>query len=177
MKIYKSRGFTLIELVVVIVILGILAVTAAPRFLNYQRDAHLARSESAFANFANAVQLYHAKWLTEGEPTGPVDYGVGDIYPSNAGFPVSVDKVLNDPNQIEGEQCVALWHAIMQTDLTIQRLTTTILPSDTDIVSWYNSSQQCTYYYTTSFVDGEEMPLLLYSPLTGEFVETTGRNN
>ncbi len=35
----KQGGFTLIELVVVIVILGILAVTAAPKFLNLQDDA------------------------------------------------------------------------------------------------------------------------------------------
>ncbi|USD65016.1 type II secretion system protein [Vibrio sp. SCSIO 43136] len=35
----KQSGFTLIELVVVIVILGILAVTAAPKFLNLQGDA------------------------------------------------------------------------------------------------------------------------------------------
>lgn len=37
----NQRGFTLIELVVVIVILGILAVTAAPRFLNLQSDARI----------------------------------------------------------------------------------------------------------------------------------------
>ncbi|MDW3189737.1 type II secretion system protein, partial [Vibrio sp. Vb0932] len=41
----KQTGFTLIELVVVIVILGILAVTAAPRFLNLQNDAREARLE------------------------------------------------------------------------------------------------------------------------------------
>lgn len=35
----RQGGFTLIEMVVVIVILGILAVTAAPRFLNLQNDA------------------------------------------------------------------------------------------------------------------------------------------
>lgn len=38
----RQNGFTLIELVVVIVILGILAVTAAPRFLNLQGDARQA---------------------------------------------------------------------------------------------------------------------------------------
>ncbi len=37
----RQGGFTLIELVVVIVILGILAVTAAPRFLNLQGDARV----------------------------------------------------------------------------------------------------------------------------------------
>ncbi len=35
----RQQGFTLIELVVVIVILGILAVTAAPKFMNLQGDA------------------------------------------------------------------------------------------------------------------------------------------
>ncbi|ENM3810998.1 type II secretion system protein, partial [Vibrio cholerae] len=38
----RQSGFNLIELVVVIVILGILAVTAAPRFLNLQSDARKA---------------------------------------------------------------------------------------------------------------------------------------
>ncbi|WP_407676617.1 pilus assembly FimT family protein [Photobacterium obscurum] len=35
----NNRGFTLIELIVVIVLLGILATTAAPKFLNMQHDA------------------------------------------------------------------------------------------------------------------------------------------
>ena len=37
----RQQGFTLIELVVVIIILGILAVTAAPKFINLQGDARL----------------------------------------------------------------------------------------------------------------------------------------
>ena len=38
-KVSTQQGFTLIELIIVIVLLGILAVTAAPKFLNLQDDA------------------------------------------------------------------------------------------------------------------------------------------
>ncbi len=42
----KTKGFTLIELVVVIVVLGLLAVTAMPRFLNFSDSARIASLES-----------------------------------------------------------------------------------------------------------------------------------
>lgn len=42
MKVENSKGFTLIELVAVIVILGILAATAAPKFMELQKDAKIA---------------------------------------------------------------------------------------------------------------------------------------
>lgn len=169
MKNNKQKGFTLIELVVVIVILGILAVTAAPRFLNFQRDAHLARAETAFANFENATYLFHSKWLAEGEPTGVVDYGQGDVYPSSTGFPASVGRALVDPSRIEGEQCFALWDALMDTDITARAQgSDTVLPSDTDVVVWYTGSNECYYYYTTGYSSDEDLPKFFYSPLTGE---------
>jgi len=181
MKNSSNKGFTLIELVVVIVILGVLAVTAAPRFLNYQRDAHLARADAAFASFEASVGLYHAKWLTEGEPTGIVDYGNGDVYPSATGFPISVNQTPLAPNDndtilIRGGDCVLLWDALIDTDLEIRSQHDdpgTVLPSEEEIVSWYTSGNECYYYYTPSFTIDERLPILYYSPLTGETRQTT----
>lgn len=62
----RQGGFTLIELVVVIVILGILAVTAAPRFLNLQGDAREASLQGLKGAMAGAAGIVYGKAAIEG---------------------------------------------------------------------------------------------------------------
>lgn len=57
----KQKGFTLIELIIVIVILGILAVTAAPRFIDLQSDAKESTLNGVKAALQGASQLVYAK--------------------------------------------------------------------------------------------------------------------
>ncbi|MCS5712668.1 prepilin-type N-terminal cleavage/methylation domain-containing protein [Candidatus Berkiella aquae] len=65
---HGQKGFTLIELVIVIVLLGILASVALPRFLNITKDAHNASVSGTAGAIASAINIAHAKWLASGQP-------------------------------------------------------------------------------------------------------------
>jgi len=65
----KQQGFTLIELVIVIVILGILAATAAPKFIDLQGDAKGSTIQGVKAAIETATAGVHAKSLIAGNDT------------------------------------------------------------------------------------------------------------
>jgi MSHA pilin protein MshA len=62
-KVQAQGGFTLIELIVVIVILGILAATALPKFANLSGDARVASLNAAKGAMSSAVAIVHGKIL------------------------------------------------------------------------------------------------------------------
>lgn len=62
----KRNGFTLIELVVVIVILGILAAIAAPKFMDLQTDARISAINGLSGAIKSAVNMSYAKSIIKG---------------------------------------------------------------------------------------------------------------
>ena len=74
----RSAGFTLIELVIVIVILGILAVTAAPKFLNLQGDARQSTLSGMKAAMESSSSLVYSKAVIQGnEGKNPGSTNIG----------------------------------------------------------------------------------------------------
>jgi MSHA pilin protein MshA len=65
-KCQRANGFTLIELIIVIVVLGVLATTAAPKLLNIQKDAQAGALEGLSAALSSSSEIVYAKALIEG---------------------------------------------------------------------------------------------------------------
>ena len=101
----KQSGFTLIELVIVIIILGILAVTAAPKFLNLQENAKKSAAQGVQAAVRSSAQLVYSKSALEGEErdsSAAVTDSDGTLINTAYGYPTANNAGIGNAVTIDG---------------------------------------------------------------------------
>ncbi|WP_434939742.1 pilin [Shewanella sp. HL-SH8] len=109
----NQKGFSLIELVIVIVILGLLAATAIPRFLNVTEDAENASVDGVSGGLATAVGFVRAQWEVDGRRnTSVILDGTSVSLDTRFGFPTGTTNT--DVTSMTDATCQEVFNSVLQ---------------------------------------------------------------
>ncbi len=171
----KQQGFMIVELVVVIILLGILAATALPRFIDVDDDAHAAAFSGVLGGFQTGVALYHAQWIADGQASAGTQVPeFNNLRVTAQGYPYSNTSQTGDVPTVS-QDCEDIFVGVLQSSPSVgdAAALANVTGSATDYTAVRNGAN-CEYYYTgQNNASGDTVPLFTYFSATGSVTQST----
>ena len=154
----RQRGFTLLEIVLVLVILSIVGAVMMEKFVDLSDGAHHAQVESNAGGLQTAVRMVYMQYRINGL-SGAQDnvagYGNGTIDVNANGYPTDT----NNANTVNPARCARLWNGVLMSGPTASNNGA----GNSDYRAT-RSGQTCIYTYQR---DSDTVRRIFYNALTG----------
>jgi MSHA pilin protein MshB len=157
----KQQGFTLIELIAVVVILGFLAATAVPKFMDATDDAKEASIEGVAGGISSAVSLVRSQWELDGRTlTASIGSAQANaasvvmdnttIWVNSSGYPFYTGTGTPSSTTINAASCELVFDNILQNSPTSTTVVTGVYNRYFVSAATLNGFPACVYHLIRS---------------------------
>ncbi|MCH2039181.1 MAG: prepilin-type N-terminal cleavage/methylation domain-containing protein [Saccharospirillaceae bacterium] len=150
------QGFTLVELIITLVVVGVLAAIVFPRASDLSEEAAIAKAQGVAGSLRSVVNTVKAIFLSQGHTIRVQDlqgFGNNNVDTNNSGYPIGIDKGNGNENVGRNQKgCDELWDGLL-----VDAPTTAFNNNSQDYRSFRHTSNKiCSYVYRRNGDSGNQ---------------------